>query len=94
MALRENHKDMVKLLIKKGADVNAADNDGETPLFIAVYRDKDIVELLIGKGADVNASNKYGETPLDEISNNKEKGEVKDMLVKYGGKPGKKQEGK
>jgi ankyrin repeat protein len=47
--------DMVKLLITHGAEVNAEDNYGGTPLHDAVlcgYRD--VAELLINNGADVN----------------------------------------
>ena len=45
----------VEDLIAKGADVNAKDRLGETPLFFAARLGrKEIVELLIAKGADVN----------------------------------------
>lgn len=56
--------DIAELLIAKGADVNAKDEYGETPLYIAAHSDKDIAELLIAKGADVNARTKRGDTPL------------------------------
>jgi ankyrin repeat protein len=43
---------MVELLISKGADVNAEDNDGYTPLYWAAMQDsKGLVELLTAKGA-------------------------------------------
>ncbi len=57
-------KDIVELLIAKGADVNAKDNWDWTPLHSAVYGHKEIVELLIAKGADVNAGDGAGRTPL------------------------------
>jgi ankyrin repeat protein len=43
-------------LIKKGAQVNAKDNDGVTPLYFAVSSNQlGLVKLLVSKGADVKA---------------------------------------
>jgi ankyrin repeat protein len=53
--------------IRAGADVNAAQGDGTTPLHWAVYRvDADLVTALLQRGAAANATNKYGSTPLAE----------------------------
>lgn len=53
--------------IAKGADVNARDDDGITPLMYAVG-DKDhkfnVIETLLKNGADVNAKSNDGYTPL------------------------------
>jgi ankyrin repeat protein len=57
----ENYK-VLKLLIDRGADVNAPRDDGQTPLHI--QNDSKIVQLLIDNGANVNALNMYGDTPL------------------------------
>ncbi|MCL2334850.1 MAG: ankyrin repeat domain-containing protein [Endomicrobia bacterium] len=55
----------VKLLIANGADVNAKNSFGDTPLLSYAYRSNaDIIKVLIDAGADVNASSKKGETPL------------------------------
>ena len=52
-----------------GADVNAKDGDGFTPLHNAVNfghpSATEVIKLLIAKGADVNEKNDHGETPLD-----------------------------
>ncbi|PMD55239.1 ankyrin, partial [Hyaloscypha bicolor E] len=49
-ASMNGHVDIVKLLLEKGADVNAADRDGQTPLYRAfANRHVDIVKLLLEK---------------------------------------------
>lgn len=54
-------------LIEQGADVNAAQGDGTTPLHWAAYRlDQELVRLLLERGADADAQNRYGSTPLAE----------------------------
>jgi ankyrin repeat protein len=52
----------VRLLIDKGADVNAHSKQGRTPLVIAAAHDGniDVIRLLIKKGADVNAGGPAG----------------------------------
>ncbi|MHC4752085.1 MAG: ankyrin repeat domain-containing protein [Planctomycetota bacterium] len=57
-----NNIEMVKLLIAKGADINA----GPWPaLDVSIWKGrKDIFDLLIQRGADVNAKDKRGQTPL------------------------------
>jgi ankyrin repeat protein len=60
------HKDLVKLLVDKGANVNAQASSGATPLFWAVLRDqKDDAQFLLDHGANVNATDAYGDTILD-----------------------------
>lgn len=54
-------------LIDEGADVNAAQGDGATPLHWAVYRiDTPLVEALLAHGADASATNDFGASPLTE----------------------------
>jgi len=53
------------VLLANGADVNARDVQGNTPIhFAVVTREKTLVQLLIDKGADVNARNADGVNPL------------------------------
>lgn len=57
--------ELLQLLIEKGSRVNAEDEDGETPLYIAVsYEDCESAQLLIERGARVNRANAEGQTPL------------------------------
>lgn len=53
------HRDTVKLLLEVGADINAVDIDGWTPLMFAV-RDGtlDIVRLLIQSGANTDITDR------------------------------------
>jgi len=53
-AYRKGAVETVRLLLDMGADVNAVDNNGKTPLSHAIdSRDPAIVSLLIRRGADV-----------------------------------------
>src|SRR5207244_6281571 len=57
----------VKYLVEElGADVNARDNDGYTPLHHAAARgDNEMILYLVSKGADVKAVARSGQTVAD-----------------------------
>jgi uncharacterized protein len=60
-------KDFAKIgvLLKQGADINAAQVDGMTALhWAAYYDDLPTTTLLLKAGADVKAANRYAVTPL------------------------------
>jgi len=63
---RNDPIDVMKLLLGKGADVNAANDAGMTALHYAAARGSDrIVEFLASQGARFDAKNKQGRTPSD-----------------------------
>jgi ankyrin repeat protein len=63
---RNDPIDVMKALIAKGADVNAANDAGMTPLHYAAARGSDrIVEFLAGQGARFDVKNKQGRTPAE-----------------------------
>ncbi|XP_029926649.1 fibronectin type 3 and ankyrin repeat domains 1 protein-like [Myripristis murdjan] len=52
---------VASLLIKAGADVNAKDKDGKTPLMVAVLNNYEkLVQLLLDSGADPHVKNEFG----------------------------------
>ena len=65
-ATREGNTDMVRSLVSSpGADVNATDDRGSTPLLEAArYGHDDITRVLIAAGADLKAKDKDGKTAL------------------------------
>jgi ankyrin repeat protein len=58
-------RDVIELLVKKGADVNHPDSNGDSPLHLAVKKDyRVLTKLLIAHGANVNPKDSSGHTPL------------------------------
>jgi len=57
----------VRLLVEElGADVNARDHNGYTPLHFAAARgDNELILYLVEKGADVMAVSRRGQTVVD-----------------------------
>jgi len=63
---RNDPIDVMKALIAKGANVNAANDAGMTPLHYAAQRGSDrIVEFLASQGARFDLKNKQGRTPSE-----------------------------
>ena len=53
----------IKTLVEKGANINAADKDGQTPIFKALF-DAKVTQLLIEENADIHTRDKDNQTPL------------------------------
>ncbi|RYP73942.1 hypothetical protein DL769_004113 [Monosporascus sp. CRB-8-3] len=64
-AAENGYEDVARLLLDKGADITAKDNDGWTPLhYAARYGHEAVTRLLLDKGADITAKDNNGWTPL------------------------------
>ncbi|HOJ49215.1 MAG TPA: ankyrin repeat domain-containing protein [Spirochaetota bacterium] len=57
---------IVNILIQKGADINIADNSGNTILHIAALEDRlDLARIYIENGIRINQTNKEGKKAID-----------------------------
>lgn len=93
-AARWGTLEMATFVIGRGAGVHAMDNEGRTPLFIAVWgHHVALIDWLIDRGANINGQDKNGVTPImvavsssgGHAKNNGENdGELIRMLVKRG----------
>jgi len=86
LAVWDSPAEIGTLLIEAGADVNAKDVDGLTPLmktarFSAIPA---ITSLLIEKGADVNANDMFGRTPLMLAAAYSSTPEIVSLLIEKG----------
>jgi ankyrin repeat protein len=80
------HPNVARLLIERGADVNAASNNNQSvaPLHSAVSRRQIIIaEALLNAGANVNARQQSGVTALHQAAHNGH-AEMVRLLVAHG----------
>ena len=64
-AALKGHKDIVQLLIDRGADLNKTDKSGYTPIYVAVvFGREDVVKLLLDNGENPNNALERHWTPL------------------------------
>ncbi|MFM8186484.1 MAG: ankyrin repeat domain-containing protein, partial [Alphaproteobacteria bacterium] len=68
--------EVIKLLIDSKANINCADNYGNTPLHLSIYSENlEVIKLLIDSKANIDVSNKLSKTPL-EIANDKKNDKI------------------
>ena len=77
------HIDVMRILIDKGADVNAKNKNGATALILAADKgNAEIVSFLIDKGADFNAKDKNGTALI--LAADKGNAEIVSFLIDKG----------
>ncbi|RWS15412.1 hypothetical protein B4U79_11950 [Dinothrombium tinctorium] len=70
-------KDIIRFLIEKGANVNALDKHGISPLLAAIWEGHtDCIKLMIEKGASIDGKTPEGLTYFEAA----EKQEIKNLL--------------
>jgi len=74
LAVREKRLEIVRELIKSGAEVNAEEYGNKCiPLHLAcMVGEKEIVEELVEAGAEIEQEDKFGMTAMDYAKNSKE----------------------
>jgi len=85
-AARHGHVEAARLLIEKGANVNAREKavSRSTPLHAAaVYGHLGIAKLLLAKGAEVDSMDRYGSTPIQYAAFNGQD-EIIELLLARG----------
>jgi len=65
-ASKDHAKELLTVLLDAHADINALNDNGQTPLHIAVFwNNVEAVKLLLERGANKTLKNKSGRTPED-----------------------------
>ena len=79
--IQAGNRDAALKMIAAGADVNAAQGDGTTPVHWAVYKiDVDLARALLERKAKPDVINSYGSSPLAEAVKVANAGLVKMLL--------------
>ncbi|XP_057202676.1 caskin-2 isoform X6 [Triplophysa rosa] len=68
LAARNGHKDIIRLLLKAGIDINRSTKAGTALHEAALYGKTEVVRLLLDAGIDVTVRNTYNQTALDIVN--------------------------
>ncbi|XP_078607974.1 uncharacterized protein LOC144879950 isoform X1 [Branchiostoma floridae x Branchiostoma japonicum] len=88
MAAIKGDADLLKQLIKQGAEVNAKDFAGWTPLHEACNHGYyEVAKMLLQAGANVNTQGLDDDTPLHDAASNGHPHQIVELLLKHGADP-------
>ena len=87
-AVRSSNTEILRLMLRKGADVRTVDSRGETVLHQAARgRDRDLLQLLLDNGGNcrdlINQKTKHGHSPLHTAVRN-DRAELVSLLLEHG----------
>ncbi|XP_062294107.1 caskin-2-like isoform X3 [Scomber scombrus] len=68
LAARNGHKDIIRLLLTAGIDINTTTKSGTALHEASLYGKTEVVRLLLDAGVDVNIRNTYNQTALDIVN--------------------------
>lgn len=84
-AIFHRQGEAARLLLERGAEINAAAADGRTPLIYAAgWGNSDMVALLLDRGANIDARSREGWTALMLASGARGEADAVDILVARG----------
>ena len=83
LAALHGHLNVVEFLVQNGANINLADNNGNTALMSAAFNGYlNVVEFLFQNGANINLANNNGNTALMVVDQRRHPDIVKFLLSK------------
>lgn len=83
---KEDINGLTKALASKSGDLEAKNEQGKSPLYLAVEKENiELIQLLLTAGADINTQEKFGYTPL-AIAAMRGKLDLVELLIKNGAK--------
>ncbi|XP_069021537.1 caskin-2-like isoform X1 [Embiotoca jacksoni] len=68
LAARNGHKDIIRLLLNAGIDINKTTKSGTALHEASLYGKTEVVRLLLDAGVDVNIRNTYNQSALDIVN--------------------------
>ncbi len=76
-ACEQSDMAVIRLLVEQGADIDARDSMGQTPMFRVKMFMTEILTYLVEQGADMNAKDKSGLNFLDLYAQNNSAGSIR-----------------